>query len=89
MARLILIIDDTPNALSNFREMLDQNGWCTVSAWPGAEAVAKATTKWPSRILVGYRDAADQEQRVGQDGGGRDSYIPSIRANLRDRFLRG
>jgi twitching motility two-component system response regulator PilH len=48
----ILIVDDSPAELANLRSILDQNGWHSVTASSGAEAVRKAVVEKPNLILM-------------------------------------
>ncbi len=48
----ILIVDDSPAELANLRAILDQNGFHSITASTGAEAVSKAAAEKPNMILM-------------------------------------
>jgi twitching motility two-component system response regulator PilH len=48
----ILIVDDSPVELANLRAILEKNGWHSVTASSGAEAVSKAASEKPNLILM-------------------------------------
>ena len=48
----ILIVDDSAAQLASLRSLLEQNGYLTITATTGSEAVQKATSESPKAILL-------------------------------------
>jgi twitching motility two-component system response regulator PilH len=48
----ILIVDDSSAELANLRSILEQNGWHSVTATSGVEALRKAVIDKPNLILM-------------------------------------
>ena len=48
----ILIVDDSAAQLASLRSLLEQNGYLTITATTGTEAVQKAASENPKAILL-------------------------------------
>lgn len=48
----ILIVDDSPAELANLRAIVEREGWHSVTASTGGEAISKAASERPNLILM-------------------------------------
>jgi len=52
MAKVILIVDDDPKSLKLTRDLLEANGYATIEATDGTQAIGLAKVKKPDLILM-------------------------------------
>jgi CheY-like chemotaxis protein len=52
MSKKILVVDDEPDVVRYFTALLEENGYATVSAADGVEALAKVRTERPALVTL-------------------------------------